>query len=77
MRGIISRDFQDEDCNCHKIHKTLVDGKLQCIYKGNCGKKTLVYKAQCKHCDQFYIGNTSQNLKKKEHNNTCSIQSED
>jgi len=61
MTGINSEDFIDRDCNCNAT--TLVDGK--CAFNGECRKCILVYKATCKICDKFYIGNTQQLLKKR------------
>lgn len=36
-----------------------------CFCKGKCRKSLVVYKATCKFCDCFYIGNTQQKLKKR------------
>ena len=40
-----------------------IDGK--CIYDSKCRSSILVYKAECKECKSFYIGNTQQHLKKR------------
>lgn len=61
MRGVESADFKDRPCNC--CNATLVEGS--CFCKGKCRKSVVVYKANCKLCNCFYIGNTQQKLKKR------------
>jgi len=61
LDGVDSKDFMDQDCNCN--NKTKVNG--QCVYEGKCRKSIVVYKATCKLCDKYYIGNTQQKLKKR------------
>ena len=58
---ITSKDFMDLNCNCQTNSK--VNGK--CIYNENCRKSIIVYKANCKLCGCFYIGNTQQKLKQQ------------
>jgi hypothetical protein len=59
MDGIISRDFMDWPCNCKRASK--IDRK--CVHNKECRKMCVVYKATCKICDKFYIGQTQQKLK--------------
>ena len=59
LKGIGSEDFNDRPCNCNIASK--IDGK--CIYNSKCRSSIVVYKATCKDCDVFYIGNTQQQLK--------------
>ena len=59
MKNITSKDFMDLKCNCN--NSTTVDGK--CIYDSNCRKSIVIYKATCKECGSYYIGNTQQKLK--------------
>ncbi len=61
MAGIESKDFMDRLCNCNAA--TLVNG--QCFCKSQCRKSLVVYKATCKLCNKFYIGNTQQKLKER------------
>ena len=62
MDGITSRDFMNEDCNC--ISRDCVNDS-RCMYNGECRKKMVVYKATCKKCNKFYIGNTQRNVKER------------
>ena len=59
MERIKSQDYRTKSCNCNV--RTKVDG--QCIYKGQCRKSIVVYKATCKCCGKFYIGNTQNKVK--------------
>jgi hypothetical protein len=56
---VASKDFMDEECNCHKSTKV---GGL-CIFGEKCRRKMLVYKCTCKDCGIFYIGQTQNGLK--------------
>jgi len=58
-KTIESLDFMDLPCNCNKNSK--ING--ECIFKGNCRKSIVVYKAKCKLCEMAYFGNTQQKLK--------------
>ena len=58
MEGIGLKDFDKLKCNCYS---TKVDG--ECIYKSECRRSIVVYKAECKVCGMHYIGNTQQKLK--------------
>ena len=60
LKGIGSKDFEDLECNCNTASK--INGK--CIYDSKCRSSILIYKAECKECKSFYIGNTQQHLKK-------------
>ena len=59
MKNITSKDFMDLMCNC--TNSTTINGN--CIYNGNCRKSIVIYKATCKECGCYYIGNTQQKLK--------------
>jgi hypothetical protein len=59
MKDVSSLDFMPRDCNCNV--RTLVNG--QCAYNGKCRHSVVVYKASCKCCKKYYIGNTQQKLK--------------
>jgi len=59
IKGVRSLDFENLECNCNSKSKT--DGK--CVYGGKCRHSIVVYKATCKICDKFYVGNTQQKLK--------------
>ena len=59
MNNITSKDFMDLDCNCRRC--STVNGR--CIYGGKCRKSIVIYKATCKDCGCYYIGNTQQKLK--------------
>ena len=63
MQGVTSLDFVDRPCNCNR--RNFVKG--QCVYKGECRKSMVVYKATCKlkDCNCFDIGATQQCLKKR------------
>ena len=52
-------DFMDLPCNCNA--KSKVDGEY--MFKGDCRKSIVVYKAKCKICEMAYFGNTQQKLK--------------
>lgn len=59
--GLRSLDFVERRCNCSG------SGGV-CNYGGvGCRKSMIVYKVNCLHpgCGQFYIGQTSQHLKKR------------
>ena len=58
-KDIESLDYMDLPCNCNV--RTKVKGK--CWFNGECRKSIVVYKAKCKLCEMFYIGNTQQKLK--------------
>jgi len=64
-KGIKSRDFMDEKCNCNA--KSKVDGL--CMWRGRCRNKVVVYQVTCKVCKscdgigKTYIGNTQGNAK--------------
>ena len=59
MADIESQDYVTRSCNCNV--RTKIDG--QCIYKGKCRQSIVVYKATCKCCGKFYIGNTQNKVK--------------
>ena len=59
-RRIVSEDVMDRECNCSLPSK--VNGN--CVYKGKCQNKILIYKVKSSICDAIYIGNTQQKLKK-------------
>jgi hypothetical protein len=59
MRGVGSKDFDDLKCNCNT--RTKINGN--CTYGDHCRKSIVVYKATCKKCDMFYVGNTQQKWK--------------
>ena len=61
MAGIEALDFMDRPCNCCSAAK--VNGV--CFCKGQCRRALVVYKATCKICKCFYIGNTQQYLEKQ------------
>ena len=61
LKGIGSQDFQDLTCNCNAASK--INNK--CIYNSKCRTSIVVYKATCKVCEKFYVGNTQQHLKKR------------
>ena len=61
MRGIGSKDFEDLPCNCSATSKS----NGACVYNGKCRQYVVIYKAICKDCNAFYIGNTSTHLKKR------------
>ena len=46
-------------CNCNRASK--VNG--ECVYKGECRKILVVYKAECNDCTIWYLGNTQQKIK--------------
>ena len=52
-------DFLPKECNCTKPSK--VDG--QCIFKGKCLHKCLIYQVTCKKTNAVYIGSTQGKLK--------------
>ena len=56
MKGIESQNFRNEKCNCNARSK--ING--QCAFDGNCRQRCVVYKATCRICKKFYIGNTQQ-----------------
>ena len=60
MKGFVSRDMKDRDCNCSKPN-ILDDGK--CLYKGRCRQSCVIYQVKCKCCKKVYIGNTQKFLK--------------
>ena len=39
-----------------------------CVFKNNCRQSVVIYKATCKCCGQYYIGNTQQHLKERMNN---------
>ena len=57
---LASKDFPHRYCNCNATMK--VNGI--CTYKGECRKCCIVYKVTCKHCNDFYVGNNQNTLKK-------------
>ena len=57
--NITSRDFADRPCNCCA---KLCNINGECIYKGNCRKSLVVYKATCTD-GKYYIGSTQQHVK--------------
>ena len=59
MEGVESQDYMTRSCNCNS--RTKVDGK--CIYNSKCRQSVVVYKATCKCCGKFYIGNTQNKVK--------------
>ena len=59
MEGIESQDYITRDCNCNV--RTKING--ECIYKSKCRQSIVVYKATCKCCGKFYIGNTQNKVK--------------
>jgi len=61
QKDLKSEDFMDRPCNCTRTSK--VNG--ECLYKRNCRKSIVVYKAECKICKMAYYGNTQQQLKKR------------
>jgi len=61
LKGIGSQDFQDLTCNCNAASK--INNK--CIYNSKCRTSIVLYKATCKVCEKFYVGNTQQHLKKR------------
>ena len=61
MEGITSKDFMDLEWNCNQA--TTVNGN--CICGGNCKKSLVIYKATCKECGCYYVGNTQQKLKSR------------
>ena len=58
-KNIESADFANLPCNCNRSSK--VNG--ECMYKGECRRSIVVYKAECADCKMCYIGNTQQKLK--------------
>ena len=64
LNGVISKKINagwkcrktgSEECGC-KNEKT-------CVWRGGCKVKNIVYKATCKQCGKFYIGNTQNKAK--------------
>ena len=64
-RNLASKEFLDRECNCNTNTKV----KGTCAYGGEYRRCCVIYKVTCKCCDNFYVGNT-QNTLKKEWNNT-------
>ena len=46
-----------EECGCKG------EEKRTCVWRGSCRAKNIVYKATCKECGKFYIGNTQNKAK--------------
>ena len=59
MMNFTSKDFMDLKCNC--TNATTIDGN--CVCNGDCRKSIVIYKATCKECGCYYLGNTQQKLK--------------
>jgi len=60
---LVSKEFQQRECNCRGSNLR----NEECMYDEDCRKRCVVYKITCRHCQKFYIGNTSDLLK----NRTC------
>ena len=58
-RNIISRDFQNEECNCKDRETT------GCDYTDICRDKCLVYGVTCRITNSTYIGSTQQHFKRR------------
>ena len=54
-----SLDFMDHPCNYNKT--SCVNG--ECAYKGKCRSTCIIYKAQCKICNEAYVGCTQDTFK--------------
>ena len=70
--GLVSEEFRKRDCNC--AGSNLREGA--CMYGGDCRSRCQIYKVTCRHCDKFYIGNTSDLLKNRTAghcSDTCSL----
>ena len=52
-------DYMTRSCNCNI--RTKVNNK--CIYNSKCRQSVVIYKATCKCCGRFYIGNTQNKVK--------------
>ena len=61
LKGIGSRDFEPLPCNCSAPSKH----NGICIFNGKCRHSIVVYKATCRICKAFYIGNTQTHLKQR------------
>ena len=59
-QGILSRDLMDRECNCYITSKF----NAECVCKGKCQKKCLIYELKCSMCESIYLGKTQQTLKK-------------
>ena len=58
---IESLDFMDHPCNCNKT--SCVNGEY--AYRGKCRSTCIIYKAQCKICNEAYVGCTQDTFKKR------------
>ena len=61
LADIKSLNFLPIKCNCKKPSK--VDG--ECIFKGKCLHKCLIYQVTCKRTGRVYIGSTQRELKER------------
>ena len=61
LKGIRYKDFEDLAYDYNTASK--IDNK--CIYNSKYRSSILIYKATCKHCGCYYIGNTQQHLKNR------------
>ena len=59
IKNVNSLDFGDMPCNCNRTSR--ING--ECVYKGDCRKSLVVYKAECNDCKMCYLGNTQQKIK--------------
>jgi hypothetical protein len=63
LKGIESRDFMPEPCNCKK--------ESLCRYLGKCRESIVVYQATCLSTGKAYIGNTQQHVKTRMQQHTA------
>ena len=59
-KGIHSLDYVDHVCNCNRNN---LNENGECLYRGNCQRKFIIYKATCQTTNRFYVGSTANGLK--------------